>query len=243
MKCIFSLLLLAMTSGVFAQEYNKHDKGDDKDGKYMPMVTHVIGGSFQKFDGLNGRVANLPQYKQLRDYTATLGLGWLKERNQFISGGGITVGSSMSGDRDKRSSTIRYLGLNADIGYDLLKSDRVMLYPMAGIGYQKYQAIFYRDNSAVDFDDILESPSAQNNIRSVRFNNSFVVYRLGVGFSVRSPKYPSSSIGIQAAYTGSFKKNSWKSNENQTLGNAPQDRINQFVVGLVFTSKPMFMHR
>src|SRR4051812_43109732 len=98
MKHIFSIFLLATASICFGQEHNKHGK----DSKLMPMITHGIGASFQNFDGLNGRVANLPQYKQLRDHAATLGIGWLKERNQVISGGSVTLGSSMSGDRDKR---------------------------------------------------------------------------------------------------------------------------------------------
>jgi opacity protein-like surface antigen len=209
--------------------------------KFTPMITHSIGGSFQKFDGLNSRIANVPQYKQLKDYAATLGLGWMKERNRVISNAGVNIGSSMSGDHHKNSSTIRYFGVNADIGYDLLKSDKLMLYPLAGIGFQQYQAIFYRDNSNVDFDDVLESPAVQNNISSVRFNNSFAVYRFGVGFSLQSPRHPSCSVGLQAGYTGSFKTNGWRTKESQLLANAPQDKVSQFFVGIVFTSRPMFM--
>ena len=173
MKIIISILLL----GVGLTSNGQHDKKD----KVIPMFSHAIGGSFQQFDGLNSRIANLPQYKQLKGYTATLGIGWLKERNRLISAGGLSIGSSMSGDHDKKSSTIRYFALNMDIGYDLLKSEKIMLTPLAGLGFQKYQAIFYKDNSAVDFDDVLESPTVQHNISSVRFNNSFVVYRFGIG--------------------------------------------------------------
>ncbi|MEO7767948.1 MAG: hypothetical protein ABIS01_10995, partial [Ferruginibacter sp.] len=144
--------------------------------------------------------------------------------------------------RDKKSSTIRYIGINADLGYDVIQSDKIMLYPLAGIGFQAYQAIFYKDNSAILFDDVLQSPAVQNNIRSVRFNNTFFVYRLGLGFAVKSPKNPSNSIGIQAGYSGSFKKHSWKSNEGQVLADAPEDKISQFFVGIVLSSKPMFMH-
>ena len=94
----------------------------------------------------------------------------------------------MSGHDDEKSSTIRYYSISADIGYDLLKSERLMLYPLAGIGFQKYQAIFYKDYSTVLFDDVLESTEVQNSIKSVRFNNPFFVYRVGFGFSVTSPK-------------------------------------------------------
>src|SRR6185295_8000418 len=131
----------------------------------------------------------------------------LKERNRVISNAGVMIGSSMSGHRDEKSSTIRYLGFNADIGYDVLKSDMIMLYPFAGLGLQAYQAVFYKDNSVVDFDDVLGSSAVQNSITPVKFKNRFVVYRAGFGISFKSPKDPSNSIGIQAGYTGSFKKN------------------------------------
>ncbi|MEO6233448.1 MAG: hypothetical protein ABJB11_11765 [Ferruginibacter sp.] len=235
MKVVICVLMLGITVSANAQKWDKKDK-------VMPYITRSIGVSFQKFDGLNGRVANFPQFKQLRDATGTLGLGWLKEQKRVISAGGILVGSSMSGDRDKKSSTVRYINLNADLGYDLLKSDRVMLYPLAGIGLQAYQGIFYKDNSSVAFNDVLQSPTVQNNISSVRFNNSFVVYRLGFGVSVKSAKYPSNAIGLQAGYTGSFKKHNWRSNENQVLAGAPQDKISQFYVSLVLMNQPMFGH-
>jgi hypothetical protein len=233
MKIITSLLLLCFALTCSAQDYKKKD--------FMPSITRSIGGSFQQFDGLNGRVANLPQYEQLKDYAATLGLGWFKEKNQIISNMGIGIGSTMSGHRDEKSSTVRFIGFNADIGYDVLKNEKITLYPLVGLGFQKYQAKFYKDNSQVDFDDVLESPAVQNSIQSVKFNNSFFVYRAGLGVAFKSPKYPSNSIGLQAGYTGSFRKNEWRSNEDQTLNNAPSDRIGQIFVSLVLTSKPWMM--
>ena len=242
MKIIIASLLFVIALSATAQQENHHKKFDkEKMEQFLPSITRSLGGSLQKFDGLNGRVANLPQYKQLKDYAATLGLGWFKERNHFISEAGFTIGSSMSGNRDKKSSTIRYIGFNADLGYDLLNSEKITFYPLVGLGVQKYQAIFYKDNSAVDFNDVLESPVVQNSISSVKFTNGFVVYRAGLGVAFKSPKYPSSSIGLQAGYTGSFRKNDWRSNEGQTLGNAPEDRISQFYISLVLTSKPWMM--
>ena len=234
MKVIISILLLGTALSANAQHHKKD--------KFMPMFTHSIGGSFQKFDGLNSRVAGLPQFKQLKDNTGTLGLGWLKEDKRVVTSGTINIGSSMSGHHDEKSSTIRYGTINLDLGYDLIKSERVMLYPFAGLGFQHYQAIFFKDNSGVAFDDVLQSATVKNNISSVRFNNSFFVYRLGLGFAVQSPKCPGSSIGLQAGFAGSFKNHAWKSNENQTLSNAPVDKINQFFAGIVFTSTPRFMN-
>jgi len=233
MKTIISILLTAFVLSSQAQEHKMKD--------FIPAITRSIGGSFQQFDGLNSRIANVPQYEQLKDYSATLGLGWFKEKNQFISNMGLSIGSTMSGHRDEKSSTVRFINVNADIGYDVLKNDKVMLYPLAGLGFQKYQAKFYRDNTGVDFDDVLSTPAVRNSIQPVKFNNGFFVYRLGFGVALKSPKYPSSSIGLQAGYTGSFRKNEWRSNEDQALNNAPTDRISQFFVSLVLISKPWMM--
>ncbi|MBC7689040.1 MAG: hypothetical protein H7211_12780 [Aquabacterium sp.] len=235
MKLLCSIFLLGIVLTTQAQS--------DKKDKFIPMFTHSIGASYQQFVGLNSRVASLPQFEQLKDYAATLGLGWLKECKQIVTAGSLTISSSMSGHQDRKSSTIRYAGISADIGYDVIKSEKVMLYPFAGLGLQAYQAIFFKDNSGVSFNDVLQSTSTKNTISSVRFNNSFAVYRVGLGFAAQMPKCPGSSIGLQAGFVGSFKNRDWKSNENQTLGNAPVDKINQGFANLVFISTPKFMNR
>lgn len=207
---------------------------------YLPMSTIGIGVGFQEFDGLNNRIANLPQYRDLRDYTAVLQLGWMKERNRVISMSNITLGSSMSGDRNRQSSTTRFAGIGADFGYDLLKQDRVMLYPIAGIGYEWYQARFYRDNSNVNFNDVLTSPIVQTGIAPVAFNNSFFNYKLGMGLNLFAPKEKGASVGLQAAYIGSFQDREWRSKDGQDLNNAPEDRLGRFQVSLILTKAPMW---
>ena len=149
-------------------------------------------------------------------------------------------GSSMSGDRDKRSSTIRYLGVGAEIGYDFIKSEQIAVYPLAGLGYQKYQARFFKDNSSVNFNDVLQSSAVQNSIKPLELKNGFFNYRLGLGIAARSVKHQC-SIGIQAMYTGSFSDHAWRSNQDQTLANAPEDNLSQIYAGLVFTCRPFFM--
>ena len=231
MKVIFSMLMLAVCASSLAQNEKKWEN--------IPQGTLGVGVSFQKFEALDSRIASFSKYEELRDYTGTLQLGWLKERNRLISDFGVFVGSSLSGDSHKKSSVIRYIGLGANIGYDLLESEKYLLYPLAGIGYQWYQAKLYTDNSSVAFDEILESPTTQNAIRSVSFKNSFFTYNVGVGFAVKSSKAHCGSIGLKATYTGSFQDRTWKGNENQELGNAPKDGLSQFNVGLVFGMAPM----
>ena len=241
---VFCFLLFAVSFSANAQHSMWHHKSDkEKMAQNPPSITRTLGASFQKFDGLSSRLTGLPQYQELKKSTATIGLGWLHEMNRVVSDAGITLGSSMSGHRDKKSSTVRYIGFNANLGYDVLKSEKITLYPLLGLGYQGYQAVFYKDNSGINFNDVLTSPAVQNAISPVRFTNGFLVYRAGAGVLFKSPKCPSGSIGLQAGYTGSFKKRAWRSNEGQALRNAPEDQISQFYVSLVLASNSWMRRR
>lgn len=236
-KIIFALLSIT-TLLASAQQKKIHKKWDkEKMAEYMPSFSRTLGGSFQKFNGLNSRLFGLPQYKSLRNHTATIGLGWFKERNRVISDAGFTLGSSLSGKRNEKSSTIRYISFNANVGYDVLKNEHITLYPLLGLGYQGYQAIFYKNNSQVAFNDVLESPVVQQNITPVKFTNGFLVYRAGAGVLFKSPKCPG-SIGVQTGYTGSFQKRAWRTNDGQLLANAPKDGISQFYFNVMLVTNP-----
>ena len=237
MKTILALFLLSVCATSFAQDANNNNKWK---ADMFPEMSRAAGVSFQKFDGLNSRIANFPQYKELRNATGVLQLGWFQEHHQFVSQINLMAGSSMSGDRDRRSSTIRYLGAGAEIGYDFIKSEKIALFPLVGLGYQKYQARFFRDSSAVDFNSVLQSTAVQNNLKSLDLVNGFFNYRLGIGIAARSVKH-GCSIGLQAMYTGSFKDHEWRSSQDQTLANAPADKLSQIYAGLVFTCRPFFM--
>ena len=238
MKTILTFLLLAVCASCFAQDDHKKKW----DPEMFPEMSRAAGVSFQKFEGLDSRIAGFPQYKELKHATGVLQLGWFKETHQFIHQMNFMGGSSMSGDRDKRSSTIRYLGAAADIGYDVIKDERVALFPLAGLGYQRYQARFFRDNSSVNFNDVLTSPTVQNNIKSLDLTNGFFNYRLGLGIAATSTRHHC-SIGLQAVYTGSFSDRAWRSSQDQTLANAPRDKLSQIYAGLVFTCRPFWARK
>ena len=170
----------------------------------------------------------------------TLSAGSMHVIKNFVSQLNLTGGLSFTGDRDKQSSALRYLGAGLDFGYDVIPADKVMLYPMIGIGAETYHAIFYKDVSAVDFDAVANSSTVQNSIRSVKFVNSFMTYRLGLGVALKSPK-GNGTIGIQAHYIGSFKQKGWKSAEYQSLNNAPSDNLHRVSISLIFTGRGMMM--
>lgn len=241
MKSVIVTLLCAMSLSLTAQEKSSKHWGKMKD--YMPVMTKSAGVSFQKFDGLNSRIAGFPQYKQLKNHLWTVSLGSMHNIKNFVSQMNVTAGSSLTGDANERSSTVRVLGGSFDLGYDVIPAARVMLYPMAGIGLETYHAIFYKDVNAVDFDDVANSPALQNSIRSVKFTNCYTTYRLGLGLGFKSPD-GNHSIGLQGMYSGSFKDNkAWKSAENQSLNGAPVDDLERISVSLVITGSMMGMGR
>ncbi len=234
MKTIILILLCTLSLSLSAQ--NKAAKKDWK--KNMPMMTKSLGVTFVEFDGLNSRIAEFPQYKTVPDHIFTISLGSMHVMNNFVSQTTLTAGSSLTGDREKRSTALRILGVGLDLGYDVIPADRVMLYPMVGIGAETYHAIFNKDVNAVEFDDVAGSPGVQNSIRTLKFTQTNIMYRLGFGLAFRSPKH-NGSIGIQGGYTGGFRNRAWKSAEYQKLEGSPVDDIRRFSVSLVFTGGMM----
>lgn len=239
-KAIFTLLAMGAFH-VFGQGnnflpvstslVNHSEPPKNKDEGWM-MFTRSIGVSFQQFDGLNDRLSGFSQYQKLKNYAATLSLGTLNQYKNFISGIDVTGGSSMSGHRDKKSSTTRFLGAAVDFGYDVIPSQKILLYPYVGIGGESYQAKYYKDNSGVDFDDVAGSPTIQNAIRPVSFKNSWFGWRAGLGVGIKSSKGNDVAI-LKLGYTGSFKDRAWKSSDNQTLNGAPKDNLNRWFVSIV----------
>lgn len=211
----------------------------EKMKNYKPVMTKSIGVTFPEFKGLDARMANFPQYEQLKGHLFTLSLGSMHNMKNFITQFNINGGSSLSGDPDEKSSAIKMLGVSFDLGYDVIPAERVMVYPMVGIGAEKYYAVFYKDVNAISFNDVVNSSANQNNIRSLRLNNTFMTYRFGLGLALKAPD-GNHTIGLQGGYVGSFKDNkAWRSSEDQALNGAPIDDLQRFSVSLVITGSMM----
>lgn len=240
MKTIMLAVLSVFTLSAMAQEktYKTTTSKWDKMKSYMPVMTRGIGLTFVDFNRLNNRIDGFPQYNPLKSHIWTLSAGSMHVQNNFISQFTVTGGSSLSGNPDKKSSTLRTVGGGIDFGYDLIPSKAVMVYPLVGVGAETYRAVYFKDVNAVDFDDVANSPTLQNSIRKVKFNNSFLTYRLGLGVAFNSPK-DHGSIGIQAGYVAGFQEERWRSAEYQNLDNSPKDGLHRFNVSLVFTGGKM----
>ncbi|MBK7308313.1 MAG: hypothetical protein IPI88_15685 [Chitinophagaceae bacterium] len=75
-----------------------------------PIMTHGIGVSFLNFDALNHRIAGFPQYDGLNNRMWTLTAGSMHVMNNFVSQMTVTGGSSLTGNPNKKSSTLRTIG-------------------------------------------------------------------------------------------------------------------------------------
>jgi hypothetical protein len=194
---------------------------------------HSHGISFQKFDNLNQRIAAFPQFKQPKNSTGILEFGTFAERKRLITGFSINGGSSLTGDREKKSTATSFFGLSTDVGYNVLKGSRVSLYPFAGLGYETYKVKLNRDVSSIPFDSVLLSNTFQQRAENLVFNNSFLLYRLGVGMFVTSKKHTQNSVGLQVGYTGGFTSQEWKINKSQILMNSPADKLSKISVSVL----------
>lgn len=234
MKTIMLIACSMLSLTAMSQEKYQNKGKWGKMKSMMPVMTRGIGVSFQNFDDLNHRIAGFPQYKGLNNRMWTISAGSMHNMNNFVSQMTITAGSSLTGDPDERSSTLRTIGGGIDFGYDVIPSQRVMVYPMVGLGAETSHAVYYRDVTAVEFDAAANSTTVQNSIRKTKFVNSAFTYRLGLGIAFKAPDNKG-SIGLQAGYVAGFHDEKWKSYENQTLNNAPHDKVQRFAVSLVFT--------
>ena len=238
MKTIMFIALSIFSLSAMAQEKTDRKAKWDKMKSNKPIMTRGVGVSFQNFDDLNHRIAGFPQFEGLNNRIWTLSAGSMHVMDNFVSQMTITAGSSLTGNPKERSSALRTIGGGIDIGYDVIPSKTVMVYPMVGLGAETYHAIFYRDVNAVPFDAVANSTTVQNSIRKTKFVNSAFTYRLGMGFSVKSPK-DDGTIGVQLGYVSGFHDERWKSAEYQNLSNAPHDVIKRFSISLIFSGGKM----
>jgi hypothetical protein len=95
------------------------------------------------------------------------------------------------------------------------------------LGYETYKVNYNRDVSSIPFDSVLLSNTFQQRVENLVFNNSFLLYRLGMGVFITSKKHTQNSVGLQVGYTGGFSPQEWKINKTQTLLNSPADKLSK----------------
>lgn len=117
----------------------------------------VLGSSFLKVDKLNERLVSYG-YSPFSKSFFTVGGGGHAIINRLIVGGegGSMLGESVP-DGGRESSLIIGYGL-FNIGYSLVSTGNLRLYPMAGIGAVGMEFTIAESSGTVSFNDILETP-------------------------------------------------------------------------------------
>lgn len=238
---ITSIFLLAIPALVFCQ--------DAEAKKATRFLYHSHGVSFQKFKNLNQRVTTNNLYEPVGNNVATFQFGFIAERKNFFYNTGLTIGSSFTGKKNTRSTNIKVLEYNVDIGYNILQSNRFIVAPILGLGYSMYNVRYFRDLSSIPFDTIVASVPAQSQTGAFSLENSFINYRAGLNLTVKSTRNNHSAVALQVGYVHSFSDNDWKVNKFQTLANSPNDALSKVFTNLVFRyqlgvgkDKPMGHH-
>jgi hypothetical protein len=231
MKKIFTSLLLLS----FIASKAQNDKKDSTEKFHLFLG---IGMNGQNFDNLNARIAGYPIYQQLPNYQANFTFGWVAETDRAIIDFQFGFGNSMSGDQEKKSSSISSFGGSALFGYAIAEQKSFRLYPFLGFGAEMFHATFNKDVSAVPFDSLLQNPSTQQKASSISFSNNYITYTAGIGIDFFNKKHRHKAIGFRGGYEGGFSSRDWRMNQNQILFNAPKDHLSRWFVGIQFMVQP-----
>lgn len=189
---------------------------------------HSHGISYQKFENLNNRISLYPQYASLKNTVGTLQFGLITERRKTSIIYSFSTGSSLSGNKETKSSSTKFIGGSVDLAYHMIGRKQISFYPLLGLGYERYSIVLRKDNSMVPFDSVLQNNNVQQNSEPLQFTNAFVVYKMGLGINARSLKHPRNSIGLQGGYIGGFNNRTWRINGTQLLFNSPKDNLSKF---------------
>ena len=106
MKSIVLVSLIVASLSLSAQD-TLHKMHTMNKKNFSAWVSRGLGVSFQQFDNLNSRISGLPQYEALKNPMWTISLGSVHVMKNVVSQITATAGGTMSGNRDKKSSTLR----------------------------------------------------------------------------------------------------------------------------------------
>ena len=226
------LLLLSCALLLSALGFSQSSRSDSS----TYMMYWGVGYQYQSFGNLSNRIGGRPDLQKPGSSLGTIVIGVNGETKGFMRDFQVRFGSNITGDDEKRNTTIMNFGASVTVGYNFSKKSNFRFYPFVGISGENYFAKFNRDISAVPFDSIIASNTVQQRTEPVKFSNMFFCYQGGLAVDFINTKYRFlTSIGLRASYTGSFKSRTWRVNDNQLITGAPSDRISQFNASLLFS--------
>ena len=224
-KLLFTNLLFISIPIILLAQKNDNDRFDFY---YGPAIAG------QDFSNLNNRIAAHLEFEQLENATWGAVLGWVAEAENVIFDYHFSFGGNKSGDAEKKHTNLFSFGWYAEFGYNFSKNKKIRFYPLVSGGYESFQAKLYKDISSIPFDTLLVSPPAQQQTESIGFSDSYFIYKLGAGLDFLKNKKHFRGIGIRAGYAGNITNRDWKTNDGQSLFNAPKDKLSQWFVAINF---------
>jgi len=199
-----ALLTLFIATISFSQEAETEKKNDEVRGYLM------FGGSKLDIDDLNERLVS-KGHSSLSDGFLSFGGGFLRKKNSNwlvgVEGHYLFVEDkdyAMPNGSYKASLTAAY-GF-VDIGYALVSSGGLNIYPLIGFGGGGAWLQIGKSN----FDDILEQPERNANLTASAFLLNFAIGSDYLITSKESEKYEGGLVlGFRAGYTYSPWKGAW----------------------------------
>lgn len=133
------------------------------------------------------------------------GAGWGVVENLFIGGGGF--GTSKSTGKEDLSVEFSYGGGFFELGYSVLNTNLISIFPSLGIGGYEFDMRFIPKLSDIPFDSLIENPRriSEINISGILFNSSinlFIFLKKFTGLILRFGYFylPSSSWELDGGY-------------------------------------------
>lgn len=210
-------------------------KAQNKKATPVRYISHAHGATYQNFPAINGSIAGSGNYKKPNPIIGTLNFGFITERNKSFFKYFLNGGNGFSGNKKTQSTTTKMLGLSVDFGYYVITKKQFAIYPIAGLGYDRYTLVLNKNNSTIPFDSVLQNPVTRQQTSPVKLSNTFLHYRIGAGIKINSVKHPRNSIGFDAGYGSSFTHNDWKINNTQTLAKSPDEKLSKYFAHILIS--------
>lgn len=211
-----------------------------KDSVIEKFVTVYYGLSFNNtnFKNLNNKLSNYSNLynKPAQNYFGAH-FGFSNISSKLISNFDISIASARNGDASKKSTKSTLLDVSYNVGFIVYKTNRFMFAPSVGLGINSSSIVLNKNISNVSIDSILTSANAQQNSEPIKFANGFAYYKLGASFYLLDKKNHHPMVEFNLGYLASLKDSYWKVNQEQTIANAPKDKLGLYQIAMLLYFK------
>jgi hypothetical protein len=189
-----------MTALMLPAGVNIHAAGNDSDKKTYKKTEIRTGIRMLSLDGLNEGLSQNGQIK-VGDMAYWCHIGERYTYRKAVINIGIE-GLISSNGKSERKSVLTSWGPSMEVGYNILKTDKMDLYPYTGIYWSFVSFGTSRQHEGTSFSAVYSQPLADRIFRHQEFDMAFgLSYRLNTGHN---------GIGIRTAYRPCVFQSKWK---------------------------------